>query len=766
MTDSESSNILSDTSTSDTSLSLGSDILISNNLSSDIGILDPQGLNPNPLTGIEYSEKYKELGRIWSKFPAYTDAKQIIKDIKANQVTLVVSGTGSGKTVLFPKYVLHTFNYDAKIAITLPKKMIAKSAAEFAAETLDVKLGKDVGYQYRGSNKSAKSNDTKLLYCTDGTLVSRLTNDPMLTEFSAVLVDEAHERKVNIDFLLYLLRNVLRNRPEFKVIIMSATIDQDIFKQYFSEFSFNVVEIGGKTNYPIKSIFLKKRLEKDSKQYLEKGIEIIKMLIERIKTESNENQGPVGILFFVTSIAETQDMCDIITNADSESNVCISVYSGMDPIQEQLATDQDYFVQEIGDSSNRIKLVIATNVAESSLTIEGIKYVIDSGLELRSSYDGINRINRLEQKLISHAQAKQRMGRTGRTGPGECYHLYTKDDFESIMDRFPIPAIRSESITSEILRLMTMPTIQNVSDLKTVLGDFIEPPDTKTVNSDLVYLEKLGMIESDKITELGLAIPDLQLEPEEGKTVIMAYRLFVMREVLAIIMLMIECKYSISNLYTLPLDILDEGDNPQSEFKKKVDWLTKKFDNARSEYFNRYGDLIGLLKIFHKYEELREADRAEKTVASRKKLSDWLYSNFLKEKTLSFAYESYLRMKRSLQPVLSKLQDETQLIPKVKSEILEFNTVFKVIASFMYGYSENTVEVKNSQATIEYVSESGDTRPMRVEVDPNSFIDLKKSKSSKKDALYISLFKFNDKPIKAKIVTYESDKSREILGNI
>jgi Mimiviridae putative ATP-dependent RNA helicase len=730
-----------------------------------IGILDPEGKNQNPLTNAEYSDRYRELGAIWSKFPAYADAENIISDIKDHQVTLVVSGTGSGKTVLFPKYVLHSFNYDAKIAITLPKKMIAKSAAEFSAETLDVEVGREVGYQYRGSNKSSKSADSKLLYCTDGTLVARLINDPLLSDFNAVLVDEAHERKVNIDLLLYLLRNVLKERADFKVVIMSATIDKEIFKSYFSDFSFKAVEIGGKTNYPIESIFMDKRPDIKGKKYLEKGAEIIKTLIEKIKSE--EESDATGILFFVTSVSETQDLCDIISNYDAESNVCISVYSSMDPMQEKLATDQDYFIQEIGDATSKIKLVIATNVAESSITIEGIKYVIDSGLELSSSYDGVNRVGILEKKLITHAQAKQRMGRTGRTGPGICYHLYTKEDFESNMDRFPIPSIRSESITSEILRLMSMPMVDGVDGLKGVLGDFIEPPDPSTVESDLIYLEKLGMIENSKLTELGAIIPDLQLEPEEGKTMIMAYRLFVTREALAIIMLMNECKHSISNLYTLPLNLLDEDDeDTRGDYKKKVQWLTKKFNKAKSEYDNRYGDLIGLLKIFHKYEELREADRQERTTASRKKLNDWMYENFLKERTLSYAYESYLRMKRRIRPTLSRIQSNTSLIPRVDQDILDINSTFRVLSSFMHGYSENEVEVKNGLATIDYVDKLNEDSTKRVEVDVNSFIDLKKSKSSAKGAIYISLFKFGDRPIKAKIVTYESEKSKEILKAI
>src|SRR3990172_3963293 len=182
-----------------------------------LGILDPDGDKLNPLNNKPYSNTYKELAKIWSKFPTYKRNKEIIDAIKSNQVLLITAETGSVKTVLIPKFALHVLNYgkdDKKIAVTLPKQMIAKSAAEFAATTLDIKLGEEVGYQYRGSPSESKSQNTKLLYATDGTIVARLNNDPELKDFDIVIIDEAHERKVQIDFLIYLLRETLKLRPD------------------------------------------------------------------------------------------------------------------------------------------------------------------------------------------------------------------------------------------------------------------------------------------------------------------------------------------------------------------------------------------------------------------------------------------------------------------------------------------------------------------------------------------------------------------------
>ena len=201
----------------------------------NIGILDPIGKNKNPLNDQEYSETYKKLAKTWSKFPAYENVNDTLKMINSNQIILITSGTGSGKTVLIPKYVLHNYDYKGHILVSLPKQIIAQSAAEYAALTLDVNLGEHIGYKYKGSDEKYIGKDPNLLYATDGTIVAKLLSDPLLQGIDAVIIDEAHERKVQIDFMLYLLRNVVQNRKDFKLIIMSATVNSEIFKSYFAQ---------------------------------------------------------------------------------------------------------------------------------------------------------------------------------------------------------------------------------------------------------------------------------------------------------------------------------------------------------------------------------------------------------------------------------------------------------------------------------------------------------------------------------------------------
>lgn len=591
----------------------------------NIGILDVDGINKNPLTDNEYSDEYKKLSQIWSKYPAYEKANEIINAINKNQIILITSGTGSGKTVLLPKFCLHVFNYKSKIAVTLPKQIIAKSAAEFAAKTLDVKLGHEVGYKYKGSEKSGLSDKTKLLFATDGTIVSKLMQDPMLKEFDAILIDEAHERKVQTDFLLYLLKQVCSNRPEFKLIIMSATVNTEIFKNYFLKFKFKHFDVGGKTNYPIESIFLDKALDGKPESYLNKGYQIIN---EIIKSDKDGD-----ILFFVTSINETFDMCKKITD---DTIYCVEVFAGMKPLNQELAQDENLYKEKT--NKNR-KLVIATNVAESSLTISNIKFVIDSGYELSSYYDPVKRCKVLERKLITHAQAVQRMGRSGRTSSGTCYHLYTKSDFDS-MSFYPLPNIKVSDISGECLRLLNLPHIQTITELKNVLNDFIEPPSDIYVNDATTILMQLGLTNKNILTEMGKLIADMKLEPIEGVAIYNSYKLNCSKEVISIFCMINAIKNNINELFTVPLI---------KETESKNNFLTEKFKNAKKSLMSKKGDHISLLKIFNHYLKIKKDED---------KLNEWSYKYFIKKDVLRKALNSFRQVRGS---VMKYMQNEREI---------------------------------------------------------------------------------------------------------
>jgi pre-mRNA-splicing factor ATP-dependent RNA helicase DHX15/PRP43 len=642
-----------------------------------IGILDPLGKFPNPITNKPYSQEYLDLSSKWKEFPAYEQAEFIIQDIYNNQVILVISGTGSGKTVLLPKFVLHTTDYKGHIAVTLPKQIIAKSAAEFAAKTLDVQLGKEVGYKYKGSPKEFTGDNPNLLYATDGTIVAKLLDDPLLKSYDAVIIDEAHERKIQIDFLLYLLKNVIINRPEFKLIIMSATIDSSIFKSYFAEVKFKTIDIGGKTNFPIESIFTTEYSSNAPNNYINLGKTIIENLMNKYDKITDTKTKINDILFFVTSINETIEVANDLKKIYPDIQV-ISVYSGIsNETQDELQNKK----------KNDRRIIISTNVAESSLTVDGIKYVIDSGYELFSYDDPITGGKVLKKQLISLAQAKQRMGRAGRTQPGICYHLYTKDEFDNKMIKFPLPSIRTTDITTESIQLMMTKDIKTIKSLLDILSKFIEPPRENYIKKAILNMidykilkncvaEKLGDCE---LNELGLLVGELNMSLEFAISSIIAYKLRCFKEVYMILNAQEIIKNNFSELFMQP------------NIKTNRDLLDK-FNKAKDGISSSLGDHITILYILETYDELK---------SDQEKLKNWAFKNFIKLNTIHKINDNFKRTYYRILDILKNNKDiindiyKLQIDDKTLMDGEEYKLKNRIITALMMGYKTHSANKTN-----------------------------------------------------------------------
>jgi HrpA-like RNA helicase len=441
----------------------------------EIGILDPQGLQLNPLTGEVYEDiyynssknandnnpTYKFLSNQWSNYPMYTKRIESIKAIYENQVVLIISGTGSGKTVLTPKFALHALNYQGRIAITNPKRIPSKENAIYAAKTLGVKLGKQVGLKYRGSDSAHYSaNDAKLIYCTDGYIVAKLEKDPMLSDFDCLIIDEAHERNVNIDLLLLLVKDLIKRRPDFKLIIMSATINEKTFINYFPqpEFKFGFIDAGSIPNKPIEEYFLDTPINKFddngnliNKDFIQAGVDrAVKILRET----------PEGdILVFFTGKGEAQDGMMLLhrelervnKNLDSKIYADILHAGTRKEAQDLLINNKEYKK----NTKFTRKVIFATEVAESSITIKGLDYVIDSGLANQNIYYGAKNMVSLEKKYIAKANHRQRKGRVGRKRPGFCYNLFTKKEYEEKFPEYPDAPILTEDISANVLLFLS-----------------------------------------------------------------------------------------------------------------------------------------------------------------------------------------------------------------------------------------------------------------------------------------------------------------------
>lgn len=674
----------------------------------NIGILDPKGKYKNPLTQKKYSKDYKELAKLWSKYPAYKNAKEYINIIKKNQVILVVSGTGSGKTVLFPKYALHAHDYSKKIAITLPKQIITRSAAEFSARTLDVELGTHVGYKYRGSPSDSRSIDTKLLYATDGTIVAKLLFDPLLSEFDTVIVDEAHERKVQIDFLLYLLRETLQKRDDLKVIIMSATINNTIFQDYFNSFKFHDLNIGGKTNYEIKSIFLTKKIK--STEYVNKGVEII---LNILKEDDLKKKGAHDILFFITSTNEARKVCKLLKLKSKQSDLfCVEVFAGMNKDMQEFAEHEDLYKQ---NGKYGRKIVVATNVAESSLTIKGIKYVIESGYELLGSYDVKLKGRKLEKSIISHAQAKQRMGRAGRTEPGVCYHLYTKDLFENKMKRFPDPDIKKQDITTECLRLLNTDRVQILKKLRYMLTNFIEPPAEKYIDLAINNLIQYKLVRNKTITQLGKLISELSLEPILAIPLIYSKIYNCHNEVINIVSLITAANSKLEDIFLTPEKILKndiELRENKELYDKEIENLKNQINEKKKKFNHPLGDHLSLLNLYNEFNSRYTEDEY-----GNDDLFKWCEDNFIIYNTLVKAKKYAKRNKKLIKDKLKqyKLDNMKEITIEDTSDL---SLDEKIIKSLFTGYFLQTATKSSDKS--EYTMSH--YKKKKIAIDTNSFI--------------------------------------------
>lgn len=687
------------------------------------GILDPEGININPLNGKPYSENYKELAKSWTKLPAYKEIDKLIKTFHENQVVLTVFGTGTGKTVINPKALLHVFNYNAKIMISLPKQIIAKSAATYAAATLDVELGKEVGYKYKGSPDNSNSNDTKLLYASDGTIVQKLLRDPYLRAYNAVIVDELHEHKIQIDMLLYLLRETLKKRgDDFKLVLMSATVDTDIYKNYFSDYKFKVLNLEAEKFYNVESKFLANTLDYDNTIK-----ECFKTLIGILENDDPNNKDySHDIIIFVTSSNDGFKLCRMLgqhLENDKKNGCkitydgsvfCVEVYSGMDTNKELLATHKFMYREE--GNYNR-KVVIGTNVMESSLTIDGVKFVIDTGYEFNSSFDPVNSARRLDRILISKAQAIQRMGRAGRTEPGICYHLYSQKDFETGMLAFPEPDILKSDITMECLQLLGTELIPNVAGLLNVLTQFVVSPKEVYVKYSLRVLGDVGAIgDGGVLTPLGellVKVPDNNLFMSLAILYGKIYN--CSRELLRIASVIDVCKANLNELFNIPnmMDYSKEG-------KDKIN----KFENVKKKLGNKYGDHLTLLYIYELYTEHKK---------DQNKFKKWAYDNFIKVKVLNKAAKQYKLAKQQLNvmiPEPEKLDLGIKLFPEVIEMALEDRILFCILS----GLSINTGV--NKIGTDYYRVRMSDLD--KIKIHKTSFLLLKGKKP--KDVVYNELF--------------------------
>jgi HrpA-like RNA helicase len=530
-----------------------------------------------------------------TNLPITARKDEIVSAIRDNQVVVIAGETGSGKTTQIPKMCLEAgLGIEAQIGCTQPRRVAALSISRRIAEELNVTWSREVGCKIRFDDRSSQHTYIKLM--TDGILLAETQNDPDLSHYNAIIIDEAHERSLNIDFLLGYLKTLLARRKDLKLIVTSATIDTQMFSRHFGDAP--IIEVSGRV-YPVETIY--QPLDSDSEERGEMSyVDAAVQSAERILYESNFGD----VLIFMPGerdIRETSDQLEGRFNGEAE----------IIPLFGRLSSGDQ---QRVFAPSSRRKVVVATNIAETSLTIPGIRYVIDAGLARISRYNPRTRTKRLPVEPVSQSSANQRKGRAGRVQDGICIRLYPEDDFNA-RPAFTQPEIQRANLAEVILRMKAF----RLGDIETF--PFVQPPTPAAIASGYALLQELGALDASRdLTQLGRDLARLPIDPTLGRMLLQSQHEHATHELLII---------------AAGLSIQDPRERPLDQ-KDAAAAAHKRFSDPQSDFLS----LLNIWNAVHdEWEKLRTQNQRRK---------------FCKQKFLS-----YLRM-REWQDLYAQLHDALQ----------------------------------------------------------------------------------------------------------
>ncbi len=523
--------------------------------------------------------------------PVSARRDDIAAAIEANQVVIVCGETGSGKTTQLPKICLELGRgQDKMIGHTQPRRLAATSVAKRIAEELKTELGDWVGYQIRFNDRTGPNAAIKLM--TDGILLAESQRDPLLRRYDTIIIDEAHERSLNIDFLLGFLRQLLPRRRDLKVIITSATIDADRFSQHFAQNGrpAPVIEVSGRL-YPVDIVYRPVMQDKEiegvepgsRRANADEERDLIDAIVEGVADCARH--GPGDVLVFLPGEREIRETVEALRKSHPPSTEVLPLYARLSQgEQEQIFRPQ----------SNARRIVLATNVAETSLTVPGIRYVVDSGLARVKRYSWRNKVEQLRIEPISQASANQRAGRCGRIGPGVCIRLYDEADFKN-RAAFTDPEVLRSSLASVILRMKAL----KLDDIETF--PFVDAPSGRAIADGYHLLQELGALDEDnRLTEVGQALARLPVDPRLARMILAAKDHECLAEILII---------------ASALSVQDPRDRPMQE-REASEAAHAKFGDEKSEF-------LSYIKLWRWYGEQVEHK------ASQRKLVALLRQNFL-----------------------------------------------------------------------------------------------------------------------------------------
>ncbi|WP_327709866.1 ATP-dependent RNA helicase HrpA [Streptomyces sp. NBC_00464] len=517
------------------------------------------------------------------QLPVSQKKDEILEAIRDHQVVIVAGETGSGKTTQIPKICMELGRgVRGMIGHTQPRRIAARTVAERIAEELNTPLGEAVGWKVRFTDQ-VNQDATFVKLMTDGILLAEIQTDRELLAYDTIIIDEAHERSLNIDFLLGYLARLLPKRPDLKVVITSATIDPERFARHFGEAP--IVEVSGRT-YPVE-VRYRPLLEEDSEDSDRDQITAICDAVDEL-----QNEGPGDVLVFLSGEREIRDTADALGKRNLRHTEVLPLYARLSHAEQHRV-----FQRHTGR-----RIVLATNVAETSLTVPGIKYVIDPGNARISRYSHRTKVQRLPIERISQASANQRKGRCGRTSDGICIRLYSEDDFLT-RPEFTDPEILRTNLASVILQM----TAAGLGDIEKF--PFIDPPDHRNIRDGVQLLQELGALDPEekdpkkRLTPLGRQLSQLPVDPRLARMVIEADRNGCVREVMVI---------------ASALSIQDPRERP-SEKQTQADQQHARFKDETSDF----------LAFLNLWRYIREQQK-ERGSSSFRRMCKQEYLNFLR----------------------------------------------------------------------------------------------------------------------------------------
>src|SRR5471032_1236491 len=564
-------------------------------------------VEPNPIPPIRFPEM----------LPVSARRDEIAAAIQANQVVIVSGETGSGKTTQLPKICLALgrglgAGGSGLIGHTQPRRIAASATGRRIAEELGTPFGEVVGYKVRFTDNLSPGASVKLM--TDGILLAETQTDPLLAAYDTIIIDEAHERSLNIDFLLGYLREILPRRPDLKVIVTSATIDADRFARHFGsdEKPAPVIEVSGRL-YPVEVRY--RPVEEDStaikaaqgttpgtqqkdrpdrpdrpRSQRENDRDLMEAIVDAVDELCRE--GPGDVLVFLPGEREIRDAAEALRKHHPPHTEILPLFARLSAAEQE----------RVFKTSNARRIVLATNVAETSLTVPGIRYVVDTGLARVKRYSYRNKVEQLQIEPISQSSANQRAGRCGRVADGVCIRLYEEDDY-NLRVRFTDPEILRSSLAAVILRMKSL----HLTAIETF--PFLEPPPGRAIADGYQLLNELGAVDDDNaLTPLGRELARLPLDPRVGRMILAARDHQSLREVLII---------------ASALSVQDPRDRP-IEAQEQADLAHKKFADERSEFL-QWTKILAWFEdaIAHKKSNKQLTDACRANFLNHVRLREW-----------------------------------------------------------------------------------------------------------------------------------------------